>query len=378
MSRAALVDPKRVASNKLGRKEMCAASCATPTVAYNANMKEYITLAPEREAKAQRIHKEAIIIDGLTYMTAPEEDTYLKTLIDAGITATNITVPKVLDNFEQTVRRIADWYAVLTRFQDLFVQALTVDDIRRAKEEGKTAIIMGFQDTKPIENELKLIDIFYHLGVRIIQLTYQYQNFVGCGCGEENDPGLSGFGRDLVEKLNDLGILVDLSHCGPKTLMDAVEASSRPVACTHVSALTLCDHVRNKSDELIMAVAEKGGLIGLPSFSQFMDIRGTHSPSIIEYLDVVDYIVRLIGIDHVALGFDFEPSWVEQDYNKAARAYPEIYLDFSFKDAPLRGLGGIEDTINVTRGLVSRGYLEEDIKKVLGENYLRVFNETWN
>jgi len=340
-------------------------------------VEDLIELDPDQEERAMRIHKDAIIIDGLCYMPAPSEDTYLRNMINAGITATNVTIPKIPDNFEQAIRRIADWYQSLASFSDILIQALTVDDIHRAKEEGKTAIIMGFQDTKPIENELKLTNIYNRLGVRIVQLTYQYQNFVGCGCGED-DSGLTAFGRDLVKRLNELGILVDLSHCGPKTTLDAIEVATRPVVFTHAGVLTLNNHVRNKSDELIIAIAEQGGLIGFPSYSQFLDINKTRVPSIIEYLEVVEHVVNLVGIDYVALGLDFTPTWEEKDYDKAAKAYPEIYLDYNFKDTRLNGLRGILDVFNVTRGLVAQGYTEKAIRKVLGENFLRVFAEAWN
>ena len=339
-------------------------------------MSEYVGLNQAEEERAQKLHRESIIIDGLCYMRPPTEKKYLHTLIEAGITATNITVPEVNHNFGQTVRQIADWYESVNRFGDLFMRIETVQDIHRAKREGKTAIIMGFQDSMPLEMDLKLVDIFHALGVRIIQLTYQYRNFVGGGCGEE-DPGLSCFGRDMVRKLNEAGILIDLSHCGPRTGMEVIELSAVPPAFTHAGLLALCDHVRNKSDELVQAIAEKGGLIGLPSYSQFLDIRRTHRPTLVEYLDAMDRVIELTSIDHVGIGFDFTPTWVEADYNAAAVVYPEIYLDYTFQDTPIRGLLGVWDSINITRGLVDRGYGDEDIRKVLGLNFLRLFEATW-
>jgi len=159
--------------------------------------------------------------------------------------------------------------------------------------------------------------------------------------------------------------------------MEAIELSAVPPAFTHAGLLALCDHVRNKSDELVQAIAEKGGLIGLPSYSQFLDIRGTHRPTLVEYLDVIDRVIELTGIDHVGIGFDFTPTWVEADYNAAAVVYPEIYLDYTFRDTPIRGLLGVWDSINITRGLVDRGYGDGDIRKVLGLNFLRLFEASW-
>ncbi|MBT6149089.1 MAG: hypothetical protein HOH74_26870 [Gemmatimonadetes bacterium] len=337
---------------------------------------DYVSLSGSDQSRALKLHHESIIIDGLCYMRAPTHDSYLKTLVEAGITATNVTVPEVNFGFEQTVRRVGDWYASINRFSDLFTQIRTIEDIHQAKRDGKTAIIMGFQDTLPLEMDLKLVDVFHALGVRIIQLTYQYRNLVGGGCGEE-DPGLSGFGRDLVARLNEVGILIDLSHCGPRTSAEAIDLSDAPPAFTHAGLLDLCDHVRNKSDELIQAIAARGGLIGLPSYSQFLDIRGTHCPTLVEYLDAMEHVIGLTGIDHVGIGFDFTPTWVEADYNASAVVYPEIYLDYTFQDTPIRGLLRVTDSVAVTGGLIARGYSDDDIKKVLGGNFLRVFEATW-
>lgn len=337
---------------------------------------EYLDLSAPERARAEELHRQAVIVDGLCYMRAPAEEAYLRTLVDAGITATNITVPEVTHTFEQAVRRIGDWYESLRRFDALFSLVRTVDDIHRAKAQGKTAIIMGFQDTVPLEMDLKLVDVFHTLGVRIVQLTYQYRNFVGGGCGED-DPGLSGFGRELVRRLNEAGILIDLSHCGPRTCAQAIALSASPPAFTHAGPLALCGHVRNKSDDLIRAMAAAGGLIGLPSYSQFLDIRRTHCPTLVEYLDAMEHIIALTGIDHVGIGLDFTPTWVEADYNASAAAYPEIYLDYTFAGTPIRGLSGVGDVVRVTGGLVARGYSDADIRQVLGGNFLRLFAAAW-
>ena len=200
---------------------------------------------------------------------------------------------------------------------------------------------------------------------------------MGCGCGED-DKGLTAFGRDLVKRLNELGILVDLSHCGPKTALDAIEVATRPVVFTHAGVLPLNNHVRNKNDEPILAIAEKGGVIGFPSYAQFLDIHKTRVPSIIEYLEVIEHVVNLVGIDYVVLGLDFTSTWEEKDYDQAAKTYPEIYLDYNFEDTRLNGLRGIVDAFNVTRGLAAQGYTDNAILKVLGENFLRVFAEAWH
>jgi len=166
---------------------------------------------------------------------------------------------------------------------------------------------MGFQNAVHLDDKLDNADEFSKLGARIVQLTYQGKNSFGSGCAAEFDPGLTEAGERLVEKLNELGILIDLSHCGYQTTLDAIAASYRPCAFTHANVRALCDHPRNKTDGEIKALAEKGGAMGIASYSAFSDIKKNHAPSIVEYLDIIDYVVRLVGVHHVGIGLDRYP-----------------------------------------------------------------------
>jgi len=236
---------------------------------------------------------------------------------------------------------------------------------------------MGFQNAVHLDDKLDNADEFSKLGARIVQLTYQGKNSFGSGCAAEFDPGLTEAGERLVEKLNELGILIDLSHCGYRTTMDAISTSRKPCAFTHANVTALCHHPRNKTDEQIKALAEKGGVMGIASYSAFSDIKKNHAPTIVEYLDIIDYVASLVGVDHVGIGLDLTPTWTEEDYEKARKAYPEIYADYEFGEAAIKGIDEISKLIDVTRGLLSRGYEDDEIKKILGGNFVKLFGEVW-
>jgi membrane dipeptidase len=326
---------------------------------------------------AQRIHNSAIIIDGLVYGPAADSVDYFRQVKEAGVTATNVTIPAVLNNFEDTKAKMAYWRNRIEENKDFMTLALSAADIERAKKQGKAAIIMGTQNAVHIDDKLENVEELYKLGMRVIQLTYQEKNSFGAGCGADRNIGLTKLGKELVRKMNDIGMLVDLSHCGYKTTMDAIAESSCPCVFSHANVMALCDHLRNKTDEHIKAMAEKGGVIGIVSYSPFSDMKNNRAPAMPEFLDIVEYVINLVGVEHVGIGLDFTPTWTEAEYKQAQKTYPEIYLDYEMSDIPIRGLENISKVMAVTEGLVSRGYGEEDIHKILGGNFLRVFKEVW-
>ena len=143
-------------------------------------------------------------------------------------------------------------------------------DIRTAKQTGRTGIILGFQNTSAIEEDLDLLTTFHDLGVRVMKLTYMEANLVGQGCLERIDAGITGFGQEVIAEMNRLGILIDLSHVGQRTTLEAIEFSQQPVAFTHTNPASICNHPRNQPDETIKAVAAKGGLVGATVFPPFL------------------------------------------------------------------------------------------------------------
>ncbi len=223
------------------------------------------------------IHSRSIVIDGL--VVSRWSRSVFEHMQRGGLTAANCTCC-VWENTRSTMQNIADWKRWLSEHADLIMPVKTTADIRRAKEAGKVGIILGFQNTSALEDRLDTLALYKELGVGVIQLTYNTQNLVGCGCWEENDGGLSGFGREVVSEMNRLGIVVDLSHVGPKTADDAIKHSAKPCAYSHVCPTGLLDHPRNKTDEQLRTIVNKGGFVGVATYAPFMP-KGGDSRSMI-------------------------------------------------------------------------------------------------
>ena len=218
----------------------------------------------------------------------------------------------------------------------------------------------------------------------MIQLTYHETNLLGSGCWERNDCGLSNFGVDAVREMNRLGIVIDLSHVGPKTTMDAIEMSEQPVAITHANALSFCDHPRNKEEEALKLLAEKGGVVGATSFANFLP-KGFDS-TVEDFVDGIDDMVERIGIDHVAIGTDsthdqpleFWHYIVSQQGTKFPSTFADgsvPYTELSFQP---KEIDSPAEFPNLAEALANRGYRAEEIAKLLGGNWMSLFERVWN
>jgi len=328
------------------------------------------------DSESRRIHDAAIVVDCLEISNWSEE--VFRNMRRGGLTAVNCTA-SVLENFRKTIGNIVRWHEMFEKYADLIMPIRRTADIQTAKETGRTGIILGFQNTSAIEDDLKLLSIFQQLGVRIIQLTYMEANLAGQGCLERIDAGLTSFGLEMIEEMNRLGILIDLSHVGYRTTMEAIEASKKPVAFTHANPKSLCNHPRNKPDDAIKALVRKGGVIGATVFPAFLP-AGNNS-TIKDFVDVVDYLLKMVGIDHLAIGTDFTEGQPKEffDWLLTGRSMKGPALTFKLEH-PIKntqGIQGAADFPNVTEALVARGYAESDIRKILGENMVRLFREIW-
>ena len=334
--------------------------------------------------KAAKLHKESIVIDCLNVSNWNDPEVFAG-IHRGGVTASNATIA-CWENFEETIDTIAQWYLKFDKYADIIMPIKTVADIRKAKAEGKTGIIFGFQNSSPVEDDLRRLRVLHELGVRIIQITYNNMNFVGAGHSESPDYGLSRFGRDFILECNRLGILVDLSHVGDRTVMDAIEVSEKPVAFTHVGPRALFKHYRNKTDEQLKAVAAKGGMVGANGISNFM--AAGKDATLSDYLEIIDYMANLIGVDRLGIGPDFTTSqstewvqWLISGRNTDAKIeYPpatRLDDDGILRTGYPKNFQTAADFPNLTEALLDRGYSEADVKKIMGENFLCLFQEVW-
>ncbi|UCD57936.1 MAG: membrane dipeptidase [Candidatus Hydrogenedentota bacterium] len=299
---------------------------------------------------------------------------------ESGVTCVSWTLGAIHEqpySLEGAYHNYAYMTHILDNRRDFFVKALRAFDIERAHNGGKRAIIFNFQNLEHIGTNLDLLDRFYQMGFRIMQLTYNSRNPIGCGCTEEVDTGLTEFGVSVVERLNQLGVLVDVSHCGPKTSMDAALHSKVPIACTHTFAKGLYDHDRGKDDELLETVAERGGYIGILAVPGFLTEKST--ATIDDMLDHLHYVANLVGLEHVGLGTDFFGYSLPE--NLAAKI-DELVGMLGFRPEHRAGftqkIEGFEDYTgfpHIIAALERRGYSEGEIEKLAGRNFLEVFRE---
>ena len=333
-------------------------------------------LSETQEKRAADLHKQAIVFDGMvggprlnTYRNFKWSEEYFENMAAGGVTGGNLSIT-VHDSLEIAMKKFGDWYLRFDKFADRILQATTADDFRMAKREHKLAFILSFQNSKQIDRDLSLLEVLYRLGLRILQITYNERNRAGDGCTEPKDAGLSAFGRDLVKEMNRLGVLVDLSHVGAQTSLEAIELSDNPCIFSHSSARAVCENKRNITDEQIKSVAAKGGVVGACSFPTFL--TWDREPTLDHLLDHIDYLVKLVGVDHVGIGTDmFTGKSINQfiNYDYDMSVYPNWPwpVPTAFED--------VTKWPNLTRGLVGRGYSDEDTLKILGENFLRVFDQ---
>jgi membrane dipeptidase len=322
-----------------------------------------------------QLHSGAVVIDGLNISHWSDETVY-RHLQEGGITATNASVA-VWEGTRQTLQNIGRFYRDFEVYSKYIRPVTSVADIHAAKREGKAGIIFGFQNSSPIEEDLDLVEVFFRLGVRVIQITYNDLNFVGAGCYERNDVGLSQFGVDLVAEMNRLGMVVDLSHVGYKTTMDAIEVSKYPVWFSHANPMALKEHCRNKTDEQVKFLVSKGGVVGVNIFPPFL--KKAYDSTLEDVIDVFDYWVQVAGIDHVSVGLDFTENqsedwfhWLMSGKRKGSMVTP-LRLPLKLP----AGITRADQMPNLTEGLLKRGYSTESIRKILGENVLRLFETVW-
>lgn len=265
--------------------------------------------------------------------------------------------------------------------QDFAMVVRRVGDIDTAMTTGRIGVVFTLEAATPIENELDRLDILYGFGVRCMGLVYSEANALGAGLKEARDGGLTQLGRQAVRRMNQLGIAIDVSHTGDQTALDAIELSEKPIFITHAGARSLWNTPRMKPDEVITACAQRGGVFGVEAapHTTLTDRHKQHS--IDSYMEHFEYIANLVGIDHVAFGPDtlfgdhvaLHHAFARQLSIESAHVGP-VFDEVAYVD-------GIENPAenfhNIARWLVSHGYPDDDIKKVLGTNIVRVLKEVW-
>jgi membrane dipeptidase len=292
----------------------------------------------------------------------------------SGVTAIHTSLSNA--NLTVAMRDLTTWQTRVDRWPDRLMKVVRTSDIAEAKKRGRVGVMLGFQNATIVENNVRNLDKLYEAGTRCIQLTYNSRNLLGDGCTERTNAGLSDFGVAVVSRMNELGIIVDLSHCGEATSRDGIEVSKAPVAFTHTMCKAVYDHVRAKSDDLLKAIANKGGMVGMATLGYF--IGPTPETTFDDYLRHVDHAVKVAGIDHVGLASDYSIRGIEAIHTRESWYVPRLT---SFKPVYrvrwppwIKELDPPARFRNIAHGLAKRRYSTANIEKILGGNWIRFFS----
>lgn len=339
-------------------------------------------------------YEDAIVIDCLASpgpfnvperTGSPLSEAMLANAAASGITAVNVTVSgggAGHESFDSTFSEIGYWERELTAHPNVLARVRRVADIHEAKQTGRLGLIYGFQDAAMLEGDLDRLALFHHFGVKIIQLTYNLRNQLGDGCLEPANAGLSKFGRSVVERMHELGMLVDLSHCGQRTTADAIEASPGPVAITHSGCRAVFDHPRSKRDEELRRLADKGGVIGIYTMP-FLNPRGPATAD--DLMRQIEHAVNVCGEDHVGIGSDnsITPTEADAEYRRTLVEFAEVRQRLGIAAPRENELLFIPDLNSPRRmemiadHLLARGHSDARVDKIIGGNWMRLFGQVW-
>jgi len=326
-----------------------------------------------------KLYKEAIVIDGLIIPRGWDNQSF-ESLSKSGYTGFCASLASA--NLTVALEALEAWNKRIDDNPERLVQAKGANDFIRAKKENKAAILFGFQNATMIEKSIDNLDTLYNAGTRWIQLTYNQRNLLGDGCTERTNAGLSDFGLEALERMNKLGIIVDLSHCGRQTTLDGLEFSTSGACFNHAMCESLYKgHPRAKTDEEIRLMAEKGGIMGIICLGYMIGPDPGGETTLETYLDHIDHAVKMAGIEHVGLASDFAIQGLEAAGSTKENWYvPRLTRfkpSYQVRWPPwIPELDGHDRYRHVAAGLDRRGYRTADIEKILGGNWLRYFRET--
>lgn len=300
-----------------------------------------------------------------------------QSMVNADLDAVHVTTAYWQDCAE-TLKVIGQWNRWFLENDDLILPVRSIGDIDEAKNSGRTGIILGFQNSSPIEDDLALVEMFHSLGVLIMQLTYNNQSLVGTGYCEKRDSGLTIFGRNVVREMNRLGMIIDVSHTSEFTCMDAIEYSERPIAVTHANPRSFRDDPRNKSNDLLIQLAESGGMLGFSLYP--LHLAGGTDCSLRSFCEMVAKTADLIGVENLGLGTDLCLGWASEqlEYMRSGTwSFPDQRAKLSptlWPDYP-QWYRRNEDLQNVSKGLLQVGFGEDEVSMIMGGNWYRFFQD---
>jgi membrane dipeptidase len=370
--------------------KVAAATLAAPML-NRGRFRLFAQSTTDYSARAIALVQRSVVIDMLSVLTLnfPQGDKWManpksfggadwQKVKDSGITVIHPAVGMGGPNaYEQGLQFFGGWNGLIAGNDERFMRVDSAGDFARAKASGRLGVILGLQNAEHFRRPND-VDLFHALGQRVAQLTYNSRNLIGNGSTERRDEGLSDFGVAIVERMNRVGMAVDVSHCGDRTTLDAFEVSKKPVLITHSNVRALAGgHPRDKSDDAIRAVGKAGSVMGITAVRMF--VRDREPTTIENVLDHYDHVAKLIGIEHLGVGSDIDLDGYDDmppELNKQLRASYKGSYGFREK-IDVEGLDHPKRMYDLAEGLIRRKYSDRDIEGVLGGNFQRVLTEIW-
>lgn len=315
------------------------------------------------------------LIDGLQYSNWSES--IFRQIRAGGVDAVHVTLV-YHENFRETVVNIERWNRWFERWPELIFQGFTADDIAKARATGRTAIFFGSQNPSCIEDDIGLVEVLHRLGLRFMQLTYNNQSLLATGCYEADDTGLTRMGREVVAEMNRVGMVVDMSHSGERSTLAAVEHSTRPIAITHANPTVWHQARRNKSDVVIGALAQTGGMLGFSLYPHHL--KGGSACRVEEFCTMIARTAERYGTHFLGIGTDLcqdQPDSVVE-WMRTGRWTKSVDYGEGSKDAPgFPDMPGWfcdnRDFGNISSGLRAAGFLTAEVDAIMGGNWARFF-----
>jgi len=320
-----------------------------------------------------------IVIDCLQY--ANWSPKVFKQMREGNVDCVHVTIA-YHENFRETVLNLEKWNTYFSKYSDLIVQAFSAEDILKTKREKKTSIIFGFQNPSPIEDDIGLIEIWQKLGIKFMQLTYNNQSLLASGCYETNDAGISRMGKEVIKEMNRVGMVIDMSHSSERSTLEAIEHSSKPISITHANPSFWHPAKRNKSNTILKCLSESGGMLGLSLYPHHL--KNGSMCELNDFCDMIARTVDLIGIKNIGIGSDLcqdQPDtiveWMrngrwtkDTDFGEGSIENPGFPKQPNwFKDN--------RDFNNISKGLKKVGLSSENIKDIMGRNWLNFFKKSF-
>ena len=321
-----------------------------------------------------------MLIDCLQYCNWSEK--IFKQWRASNLTAVHVTI-SYHEQFRETVSNFEQWNSWFEKYPSLIMPAFYAEDVETASKQNKTAVIFGFQNPSPIEDDIGLVEILHRLGGRFMQLSYNNQSLLATGCYEENDPGITRMGKEVIKEMNRVGMVVDMSHSSERSTFEAIELSSRPIVISHANPSFWHPAKRNKSDEIIKELSNSNGMLGFSLYPHHLN--NSTQCSLEDFCSMIARTADLIGIDHIGFGSDLcqdQPDsivewmrvgkWTKEiDYGEGSASNP------GFPDMP-SWFRDNRDWHNIIEGLKKHGFSNDEINKIKGENWLSFFRKSFN